>query len=251
MTSYREPFVARYHSTHFGHVVPEEQHELVRAWVLDRIDRNFGDVLLALPRDSAVLDLPCGIGFLTEYLLVHHFTRVAAVDLSDEQLAVARQAMARRGLGGATFARDDAFAYLRAHRDLDVIAALDFLEHLSKAEVLEFLRLARASLREGGRLLIRTSNAEDPLFGRRFYADFTHETPFTRSSLRQCLGVADLRIERIDFEIVPPFPGPPALVPFIAAARRRARGVALKVLAKVLDADPRAFTEDLVAVAVR
>ncbi|MBI3566046.1 MAG: methyltransferase domain-containing protein, partial [Elusimicrobia bacterium] len=70
------------------------------------------------------------------------------------------------------------------------VVAVDVLEHLRKDEVLAFLDAAFKALRPGGVLLLQTANAESPFAARMLALDFTHETAFTRHSLRQVLGVA-------------------------------------------------------------
>lgn len=76
---------------------------------------------------------------------------------------------------------------------------IDLIEHFTKSDIVDLMHLAHKTLKDGGVLLLRTPNAESPLFGR-FYNDFTHETPFTRSSLQQILTTVGFQVLRIDFE---------------------------------------------------
>ncbi len=74
--------------------------------------------------------------------------------------------------------------------EFDFIAAIDALEHIPKSEVPEFLDLVRAALRPGERFLCQVPNLAAsyiPLL----YTDFSHETPFTPSSLKQILELTD------------------------------------------------------------
>src|SRR5207302_9375481 len=74
--------------------------------------------------------------------------------------------------------------------ELDCISAIDVLDPIPKSEVPEFLDLVRAALRPRGRFLCQVPNlaaSYDPLF----YMDFSHETPFTPSSLKQLLEITD------------------------------------------------------------
>lgn len=121
---------------------------------------------------------------------------------------------------------------------------IDLVEHFKKSEVLELMRLAHKALRDGGFLLLRTPNAESPLFGR-FYDDFTHETPFTRSSLRQILASLGFQFLKVDFERRPYIEGDKR---FLEWLKRIVRSVGLTILAKFLDITPAAFSGDIVAI---
>jgi hypothetical protein len=86
---------------------------------------------------------------------------------------------------------EDIFHFLQGkERTFDVIFARDLIEHMTKEEALRFLSLAHLSLVPGGGLVIQTVNGGSPLFGRLAYGDFTHETIFTRASLRQAMQIA-------------------------------------------------------------
>jgi SAM-dependent methyltransferase len=77
----------------------------------------------------------------------------------------------------------------QSHDGFDLICAIDVLEHIHKDRILEFLGRVYAALRPGGRFICKVPNLaafHTPLF----YMDFTHETPFTASSLRQVLQLS-------------------------------------------------------------
>jgi SAM-dependent methyltransferase len=216
-------------------------------WVIDRIDVNFGPFFESIRRDAPVLDIPCGVGYLEHYLLRRGFGNVSAVDLSEEQLAIARAKLAEHGLdaaGRVAFELADVFDYLRRGRTFAAIALIDLLDHLSKERVLELLDLCHASLDHDGLIMIRVTNADNPAFGHAFYRDFTHETAFAPDGLRQCLALTGFEAVKIDYERIPvlgPWPG--------ASMRAAIRDAGLRVLGKFLGVPPGAFSEDLVAVA--
>ncbi len=63
------------------------------------------------------------------------------------------------------------------------------------------------ALDKDGVIIIRVPNMEHPLRASyHLYQDFTHETGFTRSSLKQCLFAAGFGDISVDFEKWPPFP---------------------------------------------
>lgn len=145
------------------------------------------NILPHLPPEpsAAVLDVACGSGTLIALLRQHGYGATRGVDRSEEQVERARQA----GIDAVTVG--DAFAELNSLRsELDVVVALDFLEHLEKNEVMEFLGLVRNALRPRGVVILRTTNGGSPFAGRIRYGDFTHELAFTPQSLRQLLTLA-------------------------------------------------------------
>ena len=158
-------------------------------------------LLPRLPTDksAAVLDVGCGIGYAVETLRHAGYVNVRGVDGSAEQVEVAQ----RRGL---PIERADAFETLRrSPGQWRAILALDFVEHLHKNELLEFLDLARQALAPGGRLIVKTPNASSPLGPRARYRDLTHELIFTEQSLREALLVCDLRVVEIAGDRFLPF----------------------------------------------
>jgi SAM-dependent methyltransferase len=216
--------------------------------VLDRIELNFGSFLSYVPKDSPILDVPCGVGYLEHYLLKIGFTKIHAVDLSDEQIRIAKDKLEEHGLGydgKVEFHVNDAFEYLSANKGFAVIAMIDFLEHLEKERIVEILDLANKALQDGGLLLVRVINADNPMWSRFFYHDFTHETPFTFDSLRQCLSITGFEVIRLDYERLPK----PREVS--AQVKGGIRWMGLWLLGKFLGIPPEAFSENLIAVARR
>lgn len=247
--SYRKRLAERYWSTHYRRFEPATAAE----WdgVVDRIDRNFGEFFAALPTNAQILDVPCGVGYLETYLVRRGFTNIQAVDLSEEQLDIARRRLRERELGiegRVEFRSADAFEFLRRGDSYRAIAVLDFLEHLPKPEILTMLDLCHRALEPGGLLFLRVSNAENPLWAAAFYRDFTHETPFTSASLRQCLEVTAFEPLKIAYEVVP------AVTPRsrpVTRLKQRLRSLGIALFGRLLPVPPGAFAEDLVAVGRR
>ena len=119
-----------------------------------------------------VLDIGCGRG---EFLEVMKQAGVAArgIDLSAEAVALCRA----KGLEAETA---DLYQYLDALPDasLDGIFSAQVIEHLPPERLPEFIRLAAAKLRHGGKLAIETPNPEClAIFATHFYLDPTHTRP--------------------------------------------------------------------------
>ncbi|HUI43959.1 MAG TPA: class I SAM-dependent methyltransferase [Terriglobia bacterium] len=139
--------------------------------------------LLPVAKDARILDLGCGYGEFLYFLQQAGYTSACGIDLDRAQLEVAR------GLGIRNVHRADAREFLRSARSFDFISALDVLEHIPKYQVIELLERVRRALEPRGRFLCQVPNLaafHTPLF----FMDFTHQTPFTASSLKQALELA-------------------------------------------------------------
>lgn len=138
--------------------------------------------LLPSDRQAAMLDVGCGSGGMVWWLQRRGYAQAAGIDISAEQIAVAR------ALGVTRVEQADLREHLRRHlAAYDRLFLRDVLEHFERPEIVEILDLCRAALRPGGAVLVQVPNAEPPLGGRIRYGDITHELAFTESSLRQLM----------------------------------------------------------------
>jgi len=152
-------------------------------------DHKYLPLLDDLDRSAPVLEIGCGAGGLLAYLERRGFSHALGIDISAEQIGLARQ----RGVRAETA---DVFKYLggraaSAHEsrqgEFAAILAVDVLEHFSRAELLRLAPLLHDALQPGGRLLVQTANGAG-LFPRQvIYGDLTHMTIFTPDSLAQLL----------------------------------------------------------------
>ncbi len=127
------------------------------------------------------------------------YTDVRGIDLSREQIEEAIS------MGARNVEVADAFEYLSGRREeFNLILALDFIEHLTKEEVLSFLDAAHGALVEGGILILSTPNMASPFGARMAFGDFTHEVGFTPVSIAQVLRTAG-------FDMVGIFPCKPVV----------------------------------------
>jgi 2-polyprenyl-3-methyl-5-hydroxy-6-metoxy-1,4-benzoquinol methylase len=132
-----------------------------------------------LPHDkqAPIADLGCGGGRMLHFFHQREYTRVWGVDVSPEQVELARQV-------SPNVVQADVMDFLEGHRGrFALISALDLIEHLTKDEVLRFLDLCYAALVPGGRLILQTPNAETPWGTYHRYNDLTHELCFQPNSL--------------------------------------------------------------------
>jgi len=153
--------------------------------------------LLPERKDAAICEVACGHGGLLYGLKKLGYTNMTGVDISAEQIELARRIWPNVILG-------DAIEFLRSHSDtFDLIVALDFLEHFRKEEVLPILDVFYAALRPGGRVILSTPNAESPLPAD-CWRDFTHEVYFTSNSIKQVLQIVGFeKVQILPTEPVP------------------------------------------------
>jgi SAM-dependent methyltransferase len=127
--------------------------------------------------DGCIADIACGNGYLLRFFQKRGYRNVQGVDISEEQLAVAKQICERVQLQNGTD------YLLQKPNSFDLITALDLVEHLTKDELLKFLRSAHGALRPGGRLILQTPNCASPQGIAVRYSDFTHEIGLNPNSL--------------------------------------------------------------------
>jgi SAM-dependent methyltransferase len=173
---------------------------------LRRLVRKF----FPIDKQSSILDLGCGDGGLLSVAQDLGYRRVTGVDLSPEQVQIARA----RGLPEIHQAEIIPFLSKQEPDTFDLVVTFDVLEHLSKKELMVVIGEVQRILRKGGRWIIHVPNGQSPFFGRIRYGDFTHELAFTQRSLSSVLRVG--RFSAIEcFEDQPTPHGVTSLVRFI------------------------------------
>ncbi|MDB4987515.1 MAG: Methyltransferase type 12 [Myxococcaceae bacterium] len=194
---YRGRFYSQYHRA--LNLVPAPPSESQR----ERSVRQFGgrwDKWLPRDKSARCLDIGCGTGDFLYFLKQRGFRNLTGVDLSAEELNVARM------LGAEDVRQESALDYLRSvpPGSLDLVSAFNFFEHLTKIEILDLLPNIYAALAPGGRLIAITPNGLSPFAGATRYWDFSHETGFTPASWRQLGRIAGF--STMTFEEYGPLP---------------------------------------------
>jgi SAM-dependent methyltransferase len=160
--------------------------------VLSKEEYDFHSKLYAktflkhMPEDknAAIMDVACGAGHFMYFLKKMGYQNVVGIDISTEQLDLAKQ------MGVSTVEEADLFTYLPEHAgQYDMILGNDIIEHLNKDEVLQLLDAMFLALKPDGKILISTENAASLFGASRVFIDFTHEQGFTPISLTQVLRV--------------------------------------------------------------
>ena len=174
----RQRLYANYATTHSG-----------KKTGLDEARLFARDILPHLPQgrrgEHVVIDVGCGQGRLIEQLLSHGYTLARGIDISPEQIELARAA------GVANVECGDYKQLLeRRAGACTAVVATDFLEHFSKDEILPIFDQVKTALVSGGVFIVRSPNATSPFFGNYQYGDFTHEVTFTPRSFAQLAAAA-------------------------------------------------------------
>jgi SAM-dependent methyltransferase len=136
---------------------------------------------LPAQKDTPILELACGGGRLLHFLKQRGFTNLTGVDISPEQIALAKQVT-------GNVHQASVFDFLQQNsRSFDLIIGLDVIEHLFKDEALRLLDLVGQALKPNGRLILQTLNASNPWALTVRYGDFTHEIAFTADCLQRLM----------------------------------------------------------------
>jgi len=143
--------------------------------------------------NAACLDVPCGYGNFLYFLKQQGYKNVHGYDLDPAQIELA-------WLLDLPAVEGDVFEILSDHSEsYAMISSLDFIEHVSKDEALNFLALCWQRLKPGGVLLLRAPCADGPFGAHDRYNDLTHQWGMTSNLLRAILEMQGYdRIELLD-----------------------------------------------------
>lgn len=132
-------------------------------------------------KDASIFEVACGWGRLLLFFRERGYCNLKGVDISSEQVTIARQKFGCVEQGDA-IERLESFPCA-----FDLIVGIDLIEHLTKDEALKFLEKCYRALKPGGRIILQTPNAESPWGMKIKYGDFTHENAYTPDALKKLL----------------------------------------------------------------
>jgi 2-polyprenyl-3-methyl-5-hydroxy-6-metoxy-1,4-benzoquinol methylase len=143
-------------------------------------------------RDALIYEVACGPGIMLRYLRRQGYTQASGSDSAECQTDLARAA-------GLAVVRADSIAELKRHPldRWDCLIAIDFIEHLPKDGLIEFLAECQRTLKPGGCLILRAPNGDSPLVGRNLFNDITHVWAYTSIATRALLEMAGF--QRVEF----------------------------------------------------
>jgi len=156
-------------------------------------DREFLDFTNATPSMS-ILEIGCGTGIFSRYLLAKDFINVVCLDL-DKRLAPALA-----GLDPFQVVFEEAETYISSisgKRTFDLIVLHDVLEHLPLEKSCSIFKSLHSVLALGGRILIRVPNSSSPWGARVFYGTFEHVTPYSPERITEFAGLTDFKVIKI------------------------------------------------------
>lgn len=133
-----------------------------------------------------IYEAAVGPGILQCWLKSHGISEVEGCDISHKEIDLAKNFNARIVKSDAIKDLEERFAA----DSFSLIVALDFYEHLERADFSKFLDIAFSRLQPGGTLILRGPNGDSPLVGTNFYNDVTHVWAYTTQSLRALLSIS-------------------------------------------------------------
>ena len=143
-------------------------------------------------KESSILVVSCGAGYFVDLLDMEGYSNILGIDSDPEKVKYAQE----RNLNCKV---ERAFDFLEnTNERFDVIVCEQELNHLTKDEILVFLRLCRSKLKDDGIIIVHGLNGANPITGAEALAqNFDHYNTFTDYSLRQVLtycGFGDIRV---------------------------------------------------------
>lgn len=143
-------------------------------------------------RSCKTLVISCGPGYLLKLLRDEGYSDVLGIDSDPAKIKFG----ADRGLDCRA---EQAFPYLQGGRDrFDLIICEQEINHLTKDEMVDFLRLCHENLRPGGTLYVYGLNGANPITGPEALAqNFDHFNTLTEYSFRQVLEHCDFTEIRV------------------------------------------------------
>lgn len=149
---------------------------------------------LPADRNAAILEFGSGMGLSIYALTKLGYSNVIGIDADRSQVTAART----RGLPVDLVPISGTLDWLRQrHAAFDFAYAVDVLEHIPKAHVLEVVGAICSSLKPGSTFVCRVPNCNSIVGMRQRYIDWTHEDAFSPESLDFVLyngGFRDIRI---------------------------------------------------------
>jgi 2-polyprenyl-3-methyl-5-hydroxy-6-metoxy-1,4-benzoquinol methylase len=178
---FRKELYHKYNSTYKAHISDFDPKSILKMWKW--FDYKYLPLISSYPKDSAILELGCGRGYMMEYLQNNGFSNLKGIDISEEQIKIAK----RKELEVEV---TDVMEYLNKCKEkYRVIIALDFIEHFNKEELMRLFEGILENIDDGGIFIIHTPNGQGIFSSNLIYGDLTHLTIFTPNSMKQILGV--------------------------------------------------------------
>jgi 2-polyprenyl-3-methyl-5-hydroxy-6-metoxy-1,4-benzoquinol methylase len=173
-----------YYNSHYKHVNEDFNIDNYKKTLI----REHGDILKN--KNKKILDIGCGAGFLLRVLEEQGFKNLVGVEIDASQANEAK-----KGLSHSFIFNEDVFSFFNNNKEkYDIVFLYDLIEHINKENIVPLLKLIHNSLNMDGIIIIKTPNADSPLFASRMrYLDFTHEILFNKESIEMVLREAGFK----------------------------------------------------------
>ncbi|MEJ2105279.1 MAG: class I SAM-dependent methyltransferase [Ignavibacteriaceae bacterium] len=180
-SDFRKELYKKYDSAFKIHISDFDEKSIRKYWKWN--DIKYLPLISGFSKNVKILELGCGRGYLLEYLRKHGFKNLKGIDISEEQINIAK----KKGFDVKVF---DAINFLNGSKEkFKVIFALDFIEHFHKTELIQLFEGIFNNLEDGGLFIFHTPNGQTILSPNLIYGDLTHLTIFTPNSALQILKV--------------------------------------------------------------
>ena len=143
-------------------------------------------------KSSNILVISCGPGYFVDMLNRQGYDNVLGIDSFVDKIELSKK-------HGLNCMQATAFEYLEnCDENYDLIFCEQELNHLTKDEIVEFLKLANSKINPGGRLISHALNGANPITGAEALAqNFDHYNTFTEYTMKQVLthtGFKDVKV---------------------------------------------------------
>ena len=146
-------------------------------------DKNYGNVLDSIPRNSRILEIGPGGASFTQYLLYKGYGDITVCEVAEDNAQSLNRFLGDR----VRIVNKDAVRYLESSSDrFNFIYAAQVIEHFTYDAFVSLLEDCYEHLDEGGYIIFETINCANITHGLYLrYCDYTHRTGFTPRSLKQ------------------------------------------------------------------
>ena len=137
---------------------------------------------LPVNRQALIYEAACGPGLFLLYLRQMGYTEARGSDTDEVAILLAQK------LDLAVECKNSLMAMASMmDSSVDVVVAIDFIEHLERDMFLSFITQSSRVLKPGGCLILRAPNGDSPMVGRNLFNDITHQWAYTSISLNAML----------------------------------------------------------------
>lgn len=139
-------------------------------------------------KEVKILIISCGAGYLLNLLNMEGYHNVLGIDSDPKKVSIGEHKRLNCKVGSA-------FEFLESNDDkFDLIFAEQEVNHLTKNEMLDFLKLCKGKLKDRGTIFVHSLNGANPITGSEALAqNFDHFNTLTEYSLTQVLAAAGFK----------------------------------------------------------